>query len=151
MSEAQAVEVAEVQKRVNYNIGEDAMQVRLGNEEMELPLPEGMEQYLAFMGLRGYLQQKTMGVEDKLAAIEEVYNELLEKGVSVFERKSPVGRTVQFKKADKIMALAMLKGSTVSAIQSALEGFDTDTQNQILNSDEVMNKLRAMQSEVSLA
>lgn len=141
-----------IKKRVNYTVEEDALKVSFGDSEMTLPVPEEVQSKLAAVGLRTILQQRTMKAAegDKLAAIGEAYEQFVEEGEAAFERKSPVGRKVQFKKVDKVMALALVKGVTVTAVQEALSGLDPDKQRKILNSQAVLDKLHQMQEEIDL-
>lgn len=138
----------DVKKRVGFSFTDTGLQVRYDGDEMELSLPEELTEILALYGLRAFLQSKTLGSEDeKLVAIEKAYDMLVEEGEAAFERKSPVGRKVQFKKADKIMALAMLKGVTITAMKEVLANLDPAKVNKILDSEAVMTKLKEMQDE----
>jgi hypothetical protein len=107
---------------------------------------------LMLEGLRTVLQRATLRVPDeaKIEAIEAVYNELVEKGMGAFERKSPGGARGP-KKADKLMALALLKGVTVDQIKAALDKKSTEEQSAILNNPKVLAKLAKMrEAEVEL-
>lgn len=141
-----------IRKRVSYVAEDSELKVSFGESEMTLPVPEELTPRLAAIGLRSYLQQRTMksSEEGKLDAIGKAYDELVAEGEAAFERKSPVGRKVQFKKVDKVMALALVKGVTVTAVQEALVGMDPDKQRKILNSQTVMDKLKEMQEEIDL-
>lgn len=142
----------DIKKRVSYTTAKDKLTARFGGAGIDLHVPDDLKDILAVHGLRAYIQQQTINVEsdDRLESVEKAYEQLLEQGESAFERKSPVGRKVQYKKADKIMALAMIKGVTVTAARAALSALEPEKQNKILNSEPVMAKLKAMQEEVNL-
>lgn len=138
----------DIKQRVRYSFEDESLVVRYGDEQMTLELPDDMTVLLALYGLRAYLQQRSINSgEEKLAAIEQAYDTLVEEGEAAFERKSPVGRKVQFKKADKIMALAVLKGVTITTMQKVLSKFDTEKVNKLLNSDAVIAQLQKTQEE----
>lgn len=142
----------DIKKRISYSLGDELLIARFGGESMELEVPPHLKDKLAAYGLRAFIQQRTVNSanENKLGAVQDAYVKLIEEGDSAFERKSPVGRKVQFKKADKIMALAMIKGVTVTAAKAALSALEPEKQNKVLNSEAVIEKLKLMQEEVSL-
>jgi hypothetical protein len=142
----------DIKKRISYVTSKDKLTARFGGAGIDLSVPESLKDILAVHGLRAYIQQHTINTEsdDRLESVEQAYENLLVQGEAAFERKSPVGRKVQFKKADKIMAVAMLKGVTVTAAKAALMALEPEKQAKILNSDAVMNKLRDMQEQVDL-
>lgn len=146
--------MSEIQKRISYQLNFDGPSVVAKYDEtsMEFPLVEDDDtvQALALYGMRAFLQARSINASNKTAAITEAYDELCEDGMSVFERKSPVGRKVQFKKADKIMALAMLKNTTLTAINEVLGKMEPEKVKAVLNSPAVMEKLKQMQEEVDL-
>lgn len=135
-------------KRIHYTMSDKTLHAKFGQDTIDLELPEGIKTHLALYGLRSYLQNNTdKDVGDRIGAIEETYNQLVKAGEKAFERKSPVGNKVQFKMADKVMALAMIKGVTVTALNEALSQLEPERRKKVLNSESVMNKLRAMQGE----
>jgi hypothetical protein len=146
--------MSDKKQRVNYDLDADTgvLTVKYGNETGNFPLLPDLEAVtgqLALEGLRGFLQRYSSQVDeaDKIAAIEEGYNHLIEAGMKAFERKPPFGGQPGPrgpKKADKIAALAALKGATVAAVTEVLAGMDKAEQNRVLNNPKVLAKLEAM-------
>jgi hypothetical protein len=141
-------------KRVSYDLNAETgtLTVKYGNEQGTLtlfPELEAVTGQLALEGLRGFLQRYSAKVDEdeKLAAIEEGYNHLVDVGMAAFERKPPFGGQPGPrgpKKADKIAALAVLKGATVAAVKEVLSAMDLKEQNRILNNPKVLAKLQEM-------
>lgn len=144
-------------QRVTYDLNPETglLTVKFGNEEANfnlLPDLEAVTGQLALEGLRGYLQRYSAKADegDKIAAIEEGYDNLVKNGMAAFERKPPFGGQPGPrgpKKADKIAALAALKGATVAAVKEVLSGMEKDEQNRILNNPKVLAKLEEMQTQ----
>lgn len=143
------------QQRVTYDLDPEqgTLSVKFGDAEgvfTLFPELEAISTQLALEGLRGYLQRYSAKAEDKVGAIDEGYNRLVELGMAAFERKPPFGGHPGPRgptKADKIAALAYLKGATVAAIKSVLEGMEKEEQDRVLNNPKVLAKLEEMESE----
>jgi len=148
--------MSDKKQRVTYDLNAETgvLTVKFGNEEGSfglLPDLEAVTGQLALEGLRGYLQRYSSKAEeaDKITAIEEGYNHLVEVGMQAFERKPPFGGQPGPrgpKKADKIAALDVLKGATVAAVKEVLSAMDLKEQNRILNNPKVLAKLEEMQT-----
>jgi hypothetical protein len=146
--------MSDKKQRVSYDLNAETgtLTVKYGNEQGTLtlfPELEAVTGQLALEGLRGFLQRYSAKVDEdeKLAAIEEGYNHLVDVGMAAFERKPPFGgqRGPRGpKKADKIAALAVLKGATVDAVKEVLSGMDKAEQNRVLNNPKVLAKLEEM-------
>lgn len=146
--------MSDKKQRVTYDLNAETgvLTVKFGNEEGSfglLPELEEVTGQLALEGLRGFLQRYSAKADeaDKIAAIEEGYNYLVEAGMKAFERKPPFGGQPGPrgpKKADKIAALAVLKGATVAAVKEVLAGMDKAEQNRVLNNPKVLAKLEEM-------
>lgn len=139
------------QKRTAYELNPEKgeLSVKFGGEEGVFPLYPELEAVtgqLALEGLRGYLQRATSGVaeSEKITAINEAFDELASNGMQCFEKKPPFSGPRGPKKADKIAALAALKGATVAAIKEALGVMEPKDQNRILNNPKVLEKLAEM-------
>jgi hypothetical protein len=146
--------MSDKKQRVNYDLDAETgvLTVKYGDETGTFPLLPHLEAVtgqLALEGLRGYLQKYSAKVAetDKVAAIEEGYNQLIEAGMKAFDRKPPFGGQPGPrgpKKADKIAALAAIKGATVAAVKEVLAGMEKQAQDAILNNPKVLAKLEEM-------
>jgi hypothetical protein len=146
--------MSDKKQRVSYDLNADSgtLTVKYGNEEGTLtlyPELEAVTGQLALEGLRGFLQRYSAKAneDEKLAAIEEGYNHLIEAGMQAFERKPPFGGQPGPRgprKADKIAALAAIKGATVAAVKEVLSGMEKEAQDAILNNPKVLAKLEEM-------
>jgi hypothetical protein len=146
--------MSDKKQRVNYDLDAESgiLTVKYGNKTGQFPIFPNLEAVtgqLALEGLRGFLQRYSSKVDeaDKIAAIEEGYNHLVEAGMKAFERKPPFGGQPGPrgpKKSDKIAALAALKGATVAAVTEVLAGMDKAEQNRVLNNPKVLAKLQEM-------
>ena len=139
------------QKRTAYELNPEKgeLTVKFEGEVGVFPLYPELEAVtgqLALEGLRGYLQRATSGVaeNEKVAAINEAFDRLVADGMQCFEKKPPFSGPRGPKKADKIAALAALKGATVAAIKEALSVMEPKDQNRILNNPKVLEKLNEM-------
>lgn len=137
-------------KRVQYSVEDNALVAKFAGESIKLDVPKELSNELALYGLRAYIQNNSAKTDNRIEEIEKTYDDLLHTGAAAFERKTPVGNRVQFRKADKVMALAVLKGVTITVMQDALSKLDPERQNKVLNSEAVMKKLHSMQDEISL-
>lgn len=155
MDEATVEETTEEttsRQRVMYELfpATKTIQVSFGDESLRLHTAEDLDavrDQLVLEGLRTYLQKATLRVAeaDKLVALENAYNDLMAKGMVAFEKKGPGGHTGP-KKAEKIAALAAMKGTTPEIIKEKLRDKPTDKVNALLNSPKVLaavEKLRA--------
>lgn len=152
-------EATEIRQRVSYELdpANKTMTVRFGEDTVLLQTKDDLDavrDQLVLEGLRSYLQKATMRVadEDKLDALETAYNDLMARGMAAFDKKGPGGHTGP-KKAEKIAALAALKGTTPEIIKAALVGKATDKVNALLNSPKVLaavEKLRAKGEQLEL-
>lgn len=146
-------------QRVAYELfpATKQLQVSFGDEVLRLHTAEDLDDVrdqLLLEGLRAYLQKATLRVAeaDKLVALENAYNDLVAKGMAVFEKKGPGGHSGP-KKAEKIAALAALKGTTPEIIKAKLANAPTDKVNALLNSPKVLaavEKLRAKGDDLDL-
>lgn len=149
------MEATDVKRRVRYNLT-DGFYINLGDSQLELSLddiPDEVFQHLCKMGLRAYLQSHlsaSVSEEDKLITLSDAFDKLMEEGLGALERPSPVGRKVEFRREDKIMALALLKGVPITAMKAALAKYDKAKVDKLLDSDPVMQKLREMDADIEL-
>jgi hypothetical protein len=148
------MEAVDVKRRIRYNFS-DGFAVALGEDKLELPVQELSEEvmdHLTKMGLRAYLQGHLASVpeDEKLNKVSDAFEELIESGLEALERPSPVGRRVEFRREDKIMALALLKGVPITAMKLALAKYDKEKVNKLLDSEPVMKKLREMDTDIEL-
>jgi hypothetical protein len=149
-------ETEDTRKRIRYNIQDDAAKVFavFDNEQVEMsPLREcedkAVHRHLLLLGLVSYLQKATVRVEqsEKITAVEMAYNDLLEKGMEVFKPK-PSGFTSRGpRKADKIAALAAIKGVMPSVVEAKLKDMDNDRVEAILNHPDVLAKVEALAAQ----
>lgn len=135
-------------KKVSFKIltEERAIEVAFDGKIERLPLSEelvGVQRHLALMGLAQYLQKAKGDGVDKLAEIKTAYQQLATEGMNVFEKKKR-NRT-GISKGAKIIALAVLKGTTPAVINAKLAEKTKEEQEKILNSEDVLAKARAMQ------
>lgn len=160
MSEENQAQEAAVEstdrKRVNYSTDAAKGQltvtyadeaVELGAEEEIFAKHPDVKNHLALVGLTTFLQRESGRVKDhqKLDAIEKAYERITQEGVKAFERKAGGGPRGP-RKADKIAALAALKGATTAAIEKKLATMDKSEQDAILNHKKVLAKLEKMNS-----
>jgi hypothetical protein len=139
-----------VTKTLQISFGEEALVLKTADDLTD----ETVRNQLVLEGLRAYLQKATLRTneEDKLVELEKAYRTLLTEGMSVFDKKGPGGHSGP-RKADKIAALAALKGTTPDAIKAALKGKPTDKVDALLNSPKVLaavEKLRAKAEQLDL-
>jgi hypothetical protein len=146
-------EANETRQRVAYELDPEnkAMTVRFGEEALLLKTADDLDavrDQLVLEGLRSFLQKATLRVADvdKLPALEAAYNELMAKGMAAFEKKGPGGHTGP-KKAEKIAALAALKGTTPEIIKAKLKDAPTDKVNALLNSPKVLAAVEKLRSK----
>ena len=144
----------EVRQRVAYDLDANlkTLKVSFGDSEQLLVQTGGedldaVRTQLVLEGLRTVLQKATLKVpeEEKLVAIEEAYNRLVTEGMKVFERKGPGGVRGP-KKAEKLEALALMKGTTTAKIKELLEAKTPEERDAILNHPKVLAKLEKMQA-----
>lgn len=145
------------QPRISYNIGNDldSLRVALGQEVLDLNnLSEDLDprvlKRLTIMGLIGYLQQQTTRtpMEQKLEKAELAYSQLEQQGMDVFK---PAGRNRGPRKAEKIAALAAIKGALATQIEEALGNKSKEEQDRLLNHPKVLAKVEEMkQGELDL-
>lgn len=146
-------------QRVAYELFPKTKMVKVsfGSEALTLHTAEDLDavrDQLVLEGLRTYLQKATLRIaeEYKLTALESAYNILIEKGMSAFDKKGPGGHSGP-KKAEKIAALAALKGTTSEIIKAKLENVSTEKVNALLNNPKVLaavEKLRAKGVDLDL-
>lgn len=146
-------EATESRQRVSYELdpANKAMTVRFGEEALLLKTADDLDavrDQLVLEGLRSFLQKATLRVADvdKLPALEAAYNELMAKGMAAFEKKGPGGHSGP-KKAEKIAALAALKGTTPEIIKAKLKDAPTDKVNALLNSPKVLAAVEKLRSK----
>jgi len=146
-------EANETRQRVSYELDPEnkAMTVRFGEEALLLKTADDLDavrDQLVLEGLRSFLQKATLRVADvdKLPALEAAYNELMAKGMAAFEKKGPGGHTGP-KKAEKIAALAAMKGTTPEIIKAKLKDAPTDKVNALLNSPKVLAAVEKLRSK----
>lgn len=159
MTEEATTEEATTRQRVAYELfpGTKTVKVSFGEEVLNLHTAEDLDavrDQLVLEGLRTYLQKATLRVAeaDKLVALENAYNDLMAKGMAAFEKKGPGGHSGP-KKAEKIAALAAMKGTTPEIIKEKLRDKPTDKVNALLNSPKVLAavaKLRAKGADLDL-
>ena len=152
-------ETKETRQRVLYELfpTTKTVKVSFGEEALNLHTAEDLDavrDQLVLEGLRTYLQKATLRVAeaDKLIALENAYNDLIAKGMVAFEKKGPGGHSGP-KKAEKIAALAAMKGTTPEIIKEKLRDKPTDKVNALLNSPKVLAavaKLRAKGADLDL-
>lgn len=154
-------ETTEVRQRVTYDLqpATKTMTISFGEDQLVLKTSDDLtdamvREQLVLEGLRSYLQKVTLRVaeENKLVALENAYSTLLQTGMESFEKRGPGGHAGP-KKADKIAALAVLKGTTPEAIKLALKDKPTDKVNALLNSPKVLTaveKLKAKAEQLDL-
>jgi hypothetical protein len=150
------VEAADTARlRVNYNADAATQMLTVSYDKEAVELPAGEElfdkypevkDHLALVGLTTFLQRESSRVKDadKLDAIEKAYARVLNSGAKAFERR-PGGGPRGPRKADKIAALAALKGVTTAAIEKALSELSKEDQDKALNQKKVLAKLEKMQ------
>lgn len=149
------MENVEAKRRVRYHFN-DGFVIALGDDKLELPvreLPEDVLDRLSMMGMRAYLQSHLTAAvpeEEKLDLLSTAFDTLSEEGLAALDRPSPVGRRVEFRREDKIMALALLKGVPITAMKLALAKYDKTKVDKLLNSETVLNKLREMDTDIEL-
>lgn len=151
--EATTEEEATTRQRVAYELfpSTKSVQVTFGEETLRLHTAEDLDavrDQLVLEGLRTYLQKATLRVAEagKLAALETAYNDLVANGMAAFEKKGPGGHTGP-KKAEKIAALAALKGTTPDVIKAKLKNAPTDKVNALLNSPKVLAAVAKLQAK----
>lgn len=112
-------------------------------------LPEDVRTHLSLLGLTMYLQRETTRVpdEEKLSTVESAYNEIVSKGMKVFEPKPRGFQSKGPRKADKIAALAMLKGTTPAVIEAKLKEKSDEDVDRILNHAKVLEKVAELQAK----
>lgn len=140
--------------RVNYKPDTDKghLEVSYGAEVLTLSADtdvledDAVKDHLAYLGLITYLQRESSRArnEDKLDAIDEAYASLVSQGMQAFERKSNAPKGP--KKADKIAALAMLKGRTPDAVRDAVKKLPQAEQDKLLNHPKVLAKVEELRS-----
>ncbi len=140
--------------RVSYNqdVPKMTLTVRFDKEVVELPAGEELfaqhpdvKDHLALVGLTTYLQRESSRSKDaeKIEAADKAYEKLLNEGIKAFERKAGGGPRGP-RKADKIAALAALKGATTAAVEKVLSTKSKEEQDAILNNKKVLAKLAKM-------
>jgi hypothetical protein len=146
-------ETTETRQRVVYTLQPQfqTLQITFGAEALVLKTATDLNEVrdqLVLEGLRAFLQKATLRVaeENKLVALEQAYNQLIKDGMGAFEKRGPGGHAGP-KKAEKIAALAALKGTTVDAIKTALKDKPTDKVNALLNSPKVLAAVEKMKSK----
>lgn len=147
----------EARVRVSYtqDVAKQMLVVKYDKEVIEFPVAEELyakhediKDHLALIGLTSFFQRESSKFRDadKLDAIEKAYEKLVQVGTYAFKRKAGGGPRGP-RKADKIAALAALKGATTAAIQKQLEKLSKDEQEAVLNHKKVLAKLEKMKSE----
>lgn len=146
-------EAKETRQRVLYELfpATKTVKVSFGEEAINLHTAEDLDavrDQLVLEGLRTYLQKATLRVAeaDKLVALENAYNDLIAKGMVAFEKKGPGGHSGP-KKAEKIAALAAMKGTTPEIIKAKLKDAPTDKVNALLNSPKVLAAVEKLRSK----
>lgn len=154
-TETQGTEAAtDSRVRVSYNqdVPKMTLTVRFDKEVVELPAGEELfaqhpdvKDHLALVGLTTYLQRESSRQKDaeKIEAADKAYETLLNKGIEAFARKAGGGPRGP-RKADKIAALAALKGATTAAVEKVLSTKTKEEQDAILNNKKVLAKLAKM-------
>lgn len=147
MSDEQEVAAQEPRVQYKVDIKDQQLTVSKGAESIELPMifPDDVTKHLAQLGLIKYLHQETTKKpnEDKLLVIEQAYDDLAERGMDALQKK-PVNRGP--KKADRIAALAAIKGVTPDQIKDAMKGMPAEKEQRILNHPAVLQKVEELQS-----
>ena len=136
--------------RVSITHGSDNLTITRGDEKATLPYSlvfadEAVMDRLAKEGLAAYLRKVTAEVESeqRLAAMEEAFEKLVDGGIDVLTpKRQPRGPL----KADKVAALAFIKGVTVGSIEDALSLKDKAEQDEILNDPEVLEQVERLQA-----
>lgn len=139
--------------RVSYKINADngVLTVTKGTDVVDFPVledagDEKLRNHLMQLGLIKYLHQETTkatGSDDKLAAIEEAYDRLVQQGLGALQRKGvPRGP----KKADKVAALAAIKGVTPDRVRESLAGLGDAKAEKLLNHPDVLAKVEEMKA-----
>jgi len=145
---------ADSRVRISYNQDTEKMTltVRYGTEVIELPAGAELfethpdvKNHLALVGLTTYLQREASRAKDaeKLDAADKGYDKLLAEGPKAFARKAGGGPRGP-RKADKIAALAALKGATTGAIEKKLASLTKEEQETILSNKKVLAQLEKM-------
>lgn len=140
--------------RVNYSPDADTGVLNVLYDGTKMPLEAGKElfgdeklrDHLALMGLIHYLQRETMRRTDgeKMDIIEASYDKLVAQKMEVFTHR---GRPRGPKKADKIAALAAMKGVTPDAVREAISKMPMEKQDALLNKPEVLAKVEEMKEQ----
>lgn len=148
----------ETRVRVSYTPAPDKgmLTVKYDQDVVEFPVEEdlyakheGLKEHLAQLGLIAYFQRESSKFRDadKLTAVEKAYDTLAQNGTEAFKRKAGGGPRGP-RKADKIAALAAIKGVTPAAVEKALAEKSKEEQDAILNHKKVLAKLEKMQGEL---
>lgn len=146
----------DTRKRIRYNINDENAKVNaeFGGEGLLMsPLSEcedkAVHRHLLLMGLVSYLQKATVRVDqdEKMLAVEQAYNDLLEQGMKVFEPKPSGFVSRGPRKADKIAALAAIKGVMPSVVEAKLKDMDQERVDAILNHPEVLAKVESLAAQ----
>jgi hypothetical protein len=119
------------------------------DEVMHLDLdgiPDEVLQRLMLEGLKAYLQRKTYRTsqEDKISTMEGLYNELIEKGVEVFETSAAPTRLLPHKES-RVAALAMLKKTTPAAVRRKLAEVGPEKARELLTHPKVVQLAAELQ------
>lgn len=135
--------------RLNYAHEEDTIVVSRGEERMSLGISdvasdEETKEALVAQGLASYLRRAASEVpaDEKFDAIERAYDRLVSEGAKAFQPKPRVRKAPR--KAEKVSALAVLRGTTTDAIEEALSDMDKDRQDEVLNAEEVLSKVEEL-------
>lgn len=137
--------------RVTYkqDIENGKLSVSYADVELELDPGDDLLQdaelttHLAYLGLTTYLQREAAKLSgDKVEAIEEVYGQLCDERSNAFKRKP---RKVSGpKKAEKVAALAAIKGVSPEVIREHLKKMDEARQAKVLDHPKVLAKVAEM-------
>lgn len=148
----------EARVRVSYtpDAANNLLTVKYDQEKMDFAVAEelyakheGLKEHLALLGLISYFQRESSKFRDadKLTAIDKAYTTLEEQGTEAFKRKAGGGPRGP-RKADKIAALAAIKGVTPAAVEKALASKSKEEQDELLNHKKVLAKLEKMKGEL---
>lgn len=153
--DTQPAEEARIRVSYTQDASKQQLTVKYDKEVIEFPVGEELytkhaelRDHLALVGLTSFFQRETSKVRDaeKLDAIEKAYDRLMTEGMGAFKRKAGGGPRGP-RKADKIAALAALKGATTAAIEKKLATMDKAKQEDVLNHPKVLAKLEEMKSD----
>lgn len=127
-----------------------ALEIGFNDETLVLDLDglgNDVIQHLMLEGLKTHLQRRAYRskTEDKIGEMENVYNELLDRGLDAFATQGKSPRKSKPHRQSRIAAIAMIKGTTPAAVRKRLEGMSKEDADTILNHPRVVAKAQELQ------